>query len=69
VQISAKFFFTGRLCKVYLAHIGGVSDLKRIKNHLIFFEFGSLEFICYLGFVVWGLQYFKAHHSITLSEP
>ena len=30
-----------------------------------FFEFESLEFICYLGFVIWNLQYFKAHYFIT----
>jgi len=27
------------------------------------FEFWSLEFICYLRFVIWDLQYFKAHFS------
>jgi hypothetical protein len=32
------------------------------------FDIWPLEIICYLGFVVWDFQYFKAHYFITLSE-
>ncbi len=28
-----------------------------------------LEFVCYLGFVIWDFQYSEVHYFITLSEP
>ena len=54
-----KFYKSQKLCC-----LGNLGNLQ-INCRLIFFEFESLEFICYLSFVIWDLQYFKAHYFIT----
>ena len=44
-------------------------QLRRWLNPVWYFEFEPLEFVCYLGFVIWYFQYFEVHYFITLSEP